>query len=134
MPNRDWPTIVRRRNRRELIAAVLVGVWVLWRDGLGLRSWPLLGAVLWVGYVMLIRAEWRADPVEGDAGVRRELVRQGELLRRAWLWYVAPLLIGAALLRPPGMFGAVALALFGIVLSIVNFVVGTKLIREARTI
>jgi hypothetical protein len=130
MQRRDWAQVVRRRNLRELAAAAVVAGLVLWRDGFGLRTAPLLLAVAFVSLVLLTVGRWRAADGSEHA-LRRELVRQGRLLQFAWLWYVGPLFVGGALYALSLKFTAVY-AVGALALSAVNFVAGTKLVREGR--
>lgn len=100
-------TRVRRRNRLEYAAALLVAVvfaaycwtapgWIT-RVGAGL---VVLGTAL-VAHALHRRGGARALP--GDPAVdwlafqRRELVRQRDLLRDVWRWYLGPLVPGLAM-------------------------------------
>ncbi|QNO26829.1 hypothetical protein EEB18_019230 [Sphingopyxis sp. OPL5] len=95
--------IVRRRNRREYIAAAIV------LAGFSLYAIILPGALLKIGSLLVIagvlvvvwqlaRRTSRPDPDAEAADVRAfyraRLVREEHMLARVGLWYLAPLLPG----------------------------------------
>jgi hypothetical protein len=117
--------IVARRNRREYVGAV-VGVagfgWIMWvgpsgiiRVGAGL----FIVAVIFVVYRLHSRGS--TPPLPAELGMRSalefhclQLVRQRDLLRSVWWWYLLPLLpgmlvvqIGRALVHPERLTGVV---------------------------
>lgn len=100
---------VRRRDLRETIAAVVVGVFFLLLAGSGFSRGSWAGAsfalllVVWAGYVpfQLRRARRKLPDPRPDLPLRIFLQRQREaalaqarMLERAWLWYVAPCTVG----------------------------------------
>lgn len=96
---------IRRRDRWETIAAIVVGVFFALVAG-GAASdgnWPRLGFALlivaWAVYIPihLRRARRQLPDPRPDLPLRSFLVRQREaalaqarMLEQAWLWYVAP--------------------------------------------
>lgn len=128
--------MVSRRNRRETIAAILVvptflfAAWFFphWATKLG--SLLIIAGAAFTQWHMHRRASARPLP-EAWAGnlldfYRGELVRQRDVLRSVWLWYVAPSVPGVVLFIcgrsiengawNPGVIVVVALVLVGIVL------------------
>jgi hypothetical protein len=127
---------VRRRNRREAIAAVLVAATFLGFAWVFPHWMTKLGALLVVAgagvtqWQLHRRASARPAP-QALAGellcfLRNELVRQRDALRSVWLWYIAPSVPGITLFLcgrsvengvwRPAVFAAVAAVLGGIVL------------------
>jgi hypothetical protein len=99
-------TIIRR-NRREYIASAFVvvwfGVWGWFAESavVALGCWLVVLGTLWVVFHLHRRGTARRQPGEQDAVsclefTRSELVRQRDLLRSVWWWYLLPFL--------PGMF------------------------------
>jgi len=129
---RDWAKTIRARNAREIGGAVVVAAMVLTTEGLTLRAAPMLAAVAWVAIFFMRYARWKASPSDGGVGVRRELIRQGHLLRAAWAWYVLPLVVGGLASWGSGVgFRAVFIA-GGAVLAVVNYKAGQRLIDEGN--
>jgi hypothetical protein len=111
-----WERRIARRNLREYVAAVVVFAgfgFVAWRD----PNWLVrIGAglvVLGTCYVvwhLYTRGSTRAMPASLAARDcldfhRSELVRQRDLLRSVWTWYLLPFVPGVAVM----MIGRVAL-------------------------
>lgn len=128
--------IVSRRNRREAVVAALMvpvflfSAWIFphWMTKLGaLLVLAGTGVVMWQ---MVRRASARALPRDLASSLldfhRRELARQRDALRSAWLWYVAPIVPGLVLLLcgrqiengrwQPSVFIVTALTMLGVVL------------------
>lgn len=103
---------VRRRDLREMIAALAVMAFFTWRAVMAQETLERVGAVIVVlGSAFIIvwsrhKASLRGgDAVRGELPVvqfcRRELARvdaQIRLLRTVWLWYVAPTIVGIELM------------------------------------
>ena len=127
---------VSRRNRREMVVAVLIAPVFLFYAWFFPHWLTKLGALLCAAgagvtqWQMHLRASARPLP-EALAGSlldfhRSELVRQRDATRSAWLWYVAPSVPGMTLFLcgrqieigswQPGLFVGVALVLVSIVL------------------
>jgi hypothetical protein len=110
----ELDTQVRRRNTLELLAGGSAGTIFLAFFGLAVRNGQhpvlllgLLTIIVATIFVMTVlqrfgKALHLPDPSvaasEFVAAHRNNLVRQRDLLRRAWLWYVLPFLVGFALL------------------------------------
>ncbi len=130
---------VSRRNRREYVAAAFVvvwfGVWAWFAESavVALGGWLVALAALWVVFHLHRRGAARrpAGEQEGMSGLefhRSELVRQRDLLRSVWWWYLLPfvpgmllILVGYSLegskrwvLLPPGIFAAVTFVGIGL--------------------
>jgi hypothetical protein len=129
---RNWPKTIRSRNLRELAAVALVAGGVLFTRGFTWRSVPLLAVVAWTTWFFVRHALWQAAPGDGGAGVRRELIRQGHLLMAAWAWYVLPLAVGALLTFSPSTPIGVIFLAAGVVVAIVNYRAGKRLIAEGN--
>jgi len=129
---RDWAKTIRSRNTREVAAAGVLAGLVLYTQGLTLHAAPLLAAVAWVAWFFLRYARWKALPSDGGVGVRRELLRQGHLLRAAWAWYVLPLVVGGLATFGGGMGFRAAFLALGAVLAVVNYKAGQRLIEEGN--
>jgi hypothetical protein len=129
---RDWAKTIRARNARELVSAGVLAGLVLFTQGLTLHVVPLLAAVAWVALFFLRFARWKASPSDGGVGVRRELIRQGHLLRAAWAWYVLPLVVGGLVTWGGGVGFRAAFIVGGAVLAVVNYRAGQKLIDEGN--
>jgi hypothetical protein len=129
---RDWGRTIRARNARELGAAAVLAALVLSAEGPRLRTAPLLAAIGWVAWFIARYACWRAKPEDGGLGIRRELIRQGNLLMAAWIWYVLPLLVGGLLSVPTAGWTRALFIGFGIALSVVNYHAGKKLVAEGN--
>src|SRR5262249_50340642 len=99
---------ISRRNRREYAAAAFVivffSVWA-WRAAsvlVALGCWLVAGAALSIAYHLHRHGAARRAP--GEQGVtsclafhRSELVRQRDLLRSVWWWYLLPFAPGMLL-------------------------------------
>ena len=133
---------VRRRDLLETIAAVVVAVFFLWAAGSGFSRGNWVGAsfalllVAWAVFVpfQLRRARRKLPDPRRDLPPRTFLERQREaalaqarMLDRAWLWYVAPCMVGLLGLTfsAPGvetgdlLYGAFVVAL-GIFIAWIN--------------
>ena len=100
---------IGRRNRREYVAAAFVVVWFsVWawfaRSAVVALGCSLVAlAALWVVYHLQRRGAARrpAGEQEGMSGLeflRSELVRQRDLLRSVWWWYLLPFVPGMLLI------------------------------------
>jgi hypothetical protein len=126
---------IRRRNRREYlgVAAVILGfgcyVWLLpgWLTKLG-SALVIVGA-LFVAWRLHRRGSPGTAPADAQgrtsiAFLRGELIRQRDLLKTVWFWYLGPLVPGMALmmlgewLRRQGAGRALAEARFNVILTI----------------
>lgn len=100
---REFESIIARRNRREIVAGVLVAV--VFAAIAAVATQPLIrvgagGAAASALYV--IQYIWRhaRDHVPEDDGLptvlhyRRSLERQRDLLKTVWRWYLGPLGLG----------------------------------------
>ena len=107
-----------RRNLREYVAAVVVVAgfgWIMWVESSGIIR---VGAgMVIVGTIFIVyhlRMQGSASSLPADLGLKSalefhcvELVRQRDLLRSVWLWYLLPIVpgmlvaqIGRALAHP----------------------------------
>ncbi len=104
---RAFETKIRRRNRREFLAAGLVtvifGVYIatIANPTMRLGSALIIAGTIYVMHRLHRRGS--ARPVPEDAEFkdcldfyRAELARQRDLLRGVWLWYIGPLVPGLA--------------------------------------
>ena len=100
---------VSGRNRREYIAAAFVVVWFsVWAwfaesAVVALGGWLVALAALWVVFHLHRRGTARRPAGEQDfmSGLeftRSELVRQRDLLRSVWWWYLLPFVPGMLLI------------------------------------
>ncbi|MBN9160870.1 MAG: hypothetical protein J0I07_07900, partial [Myxococcales bacterium] len=144
---------IRRRNVLEVLGGAIIvaaGVRIVWTE-----TRPLmiaggvamaLGALLMTS-VILLRAR-NASPPPLDAPTRdvlayerSELERQARLLERVWVWYLAPLLPGVALIYTDELLraiergepGAIATSIALFIAALLCFVVVGRLnARSAR--
>ena len=129
---------IGRRNRREYVASAFVvvwfGVWAWFAKSavVSLGCWLVALGALWVVFHLHRHGAARRPPgeQEGMSGLeflRSELVRQRDLLRSVWWWYLGPfvpglllMLAGESLERPgwdwlaPGIFVAVTFVGIGL--------------------
>jgi Flp pilus assembly protein TadB len=102
---RQFEKRIRRRNLREYLGAALgIAAYTYYFfkfDGLAVRAGSLL-VIAGVIYVV-VQLYQRAAPAELPADLaftasrefhRQELVRQRDLLRSVWSWYIAPVIPG----------------------------------------
>lgn len=112
---RAFKSQIQWRNRLEHIASALVAVvftgYAIFLDPplMKLGSVLIVAATLLVSLLLVLNG--RAAPVSGAAEDcldfhRRALVRQRDLLRSAWLWYVLPFVPGFALFMIPAVENA----------------------------
>lgn len=102
---------VRTRDRVETIAAVVVAVWFALvalgeaATGAWLASASAAWLVAWAVYVPLRLHRARRQDPGSAAGLpllqhlerqRARALAQARMLERAWLWYVAPVVVGLA--------------------------------------
>jgi hypothetical protein len=107
--NAEFERMIRRRNVREYIAAALVTVFfsvnfvrthlVGARVGYAL----ILAGTVYVMHQLYKRGSAKSAPADANFAVyvdfhRRELERQGDLLRHIWSWYLGPLIPGMLVL------------------------------------
>ena len=101
---------ISRRNRREYAASGFVVVWFsVWawfaQSALvALGGWLVALAALWVAFQLHRRGTARRpageqDVMSGLEFTRLELVRQRDLVRSAWWWYLLPFVPGMALIQ-----------------------------------
>jgi hypothetical protein len=138
---------IRRRNRREIGAGVLVQVFaigftlrLIWHGhALGVASWLGLGGLLMGTLIVQGTLLRLGRPVGPQDSLTAELLRQAELLSWAPLWYVLPLMLGGYGLLlglftdlgarlPPLVLPVVVMV--GIGVAVVNLAAGKRL-REA---
>jgi hypothetical protein len=138
--------IIRRRNRREYGAAAFAVVWYCvwaWIAGNAVVSvgcWLVALAALFVVFHLHRHGAARRPPgeQEGMSGLefyRSELVRQRDLVRSVWRWYLLPfvpgmllILVGYWLERPGGWH----LLPFGIFVAVTFAGIGLLNQRVAR--
>lgn len=147
---------IKRRNLMEYIAAVLVMAGAGWFAVMLENTLLRTGCVLIVvGVLYVVRQLYRrgsAGALPSDASLlvsvdfyRWELVRQRDLLRGVWSWYIGPLLPGMALLyigilvqRPDRAvdigLNALLVALFLVFVGAINWRAAAKLQREVDEI
>jgi hypothetical protein len=100
---------IRRRNRREYLAAVAVAVFFGWHAATAGELHAIFGSTLlalaavYVAAVLHRRGSPSATPL--DVGLlpclefhRAQLVRQRDLLRSVWRWYLLPFVPGLVVL------------------------------------
>jgi len=101
---------ISRRNRREYVAAAFVvawfSVWAWFAESavVALGCWLVALAALWVVFHLHRRGTARRpageqEAMSGLAFHRSELVRQRDLLRSVWWWYLLPFVPGMLLIR-----------------------------------
>jgi hypothetical protein len=101
---------ISRRNRREYAASAVVVVWFsVWawfaRSALvALGGWLVALAALWIVFYLHRRGNARRlageqDVMSGLEFTRSELVRQRDLLRTVWWWYLLPFMPGMLLIH-----------------------------------
>lgn len=147
---------IKRRNLMEYIAAVLVMAGAGWFAVILENTLLRTGCVLIVaGVLYVVRQLYRrgsAGTLPSDASLLVsvdfylwELVRQRDLLRSVWSWYIGPLLPGMALLyigvlvqRPDRAvdigLNALLVALFLVFVGAINWRAAAKLQREVDEI
>lgn len=144
---------IRARNNREWVAAVFVGVFFAFiaisGDGLVERVGGGLTVVGTVYVALYIRAHGTVAALPGEglacaAFYRRELVRQRDLLRGVWRWYLGPLVPGMAVLLIGGLVrsgfapGSTIAAVFVLVVfggvGLLNHIVARELTRQIDAI
>lgn len=100
---------ITQRNRREYAAAAFVVVWFsVWAWFaetvlVALGCWLVVLAALWVVFHLHRRGAARRpageqDVMSGLEFTRSELVRQRDLLRSVWWWYLLPFVPGMLLI------------------------------------
>ena len=100
---------IQRRNLREYLASAAVVLFFAWEFRQGGDPLARTGAALLIaGTIYLawnLHTKGSSRPLPGDPGSisflefqRRELVRQRDLLRSVWRWYLGPLVPGLAVL------------------------------------
>lgn len=141
------------RNNREWVAAAFVGVFfgflAITGDGLVERVGGGLTVVGTAYVAWYIRAHGRVAALPGEglpcaAFYRRELVRQRDLLRGVWRWYLGPLVPGMAVLLIGGLvrsgfaLGGLIAAVFVLVVfggvGLINWLVARELTRQIDAI
>lgn len=137
---------ISQRNRREYAASAFVVVWFsVWAwfaqsDVVALGGWLVALAALWVVFHLHRRGTARRpageqDVMSGLEFTRSELVRQRDLLRSVWWWYLLPFVPGMLLilvgysLEGPERWGLLAL---GIVVAVTFVGIGLLNQRVAR--
>ena len=102
----ELESAVQRRNRREYVAALAVGLFYGFHAVTGEELATRVGAaliVLGTAYVVVqLRRRGSPKPATPEAACvehhRSELVRQRDLLRGIWSWYLLPLTPGLAVM------------------------------------
>ena len=147
---REFVNVVRARNIRESLAAVLLVVYFGYRltvnpetvysIGAGVVIIACFGilAIAW-GVLNISESEVTARPPDQHPEHWRKLITtQAKGLRLAWLWYVLPLFLGVALMvtgrgegltSAPTIISLAVLAVVGALLAAANFSAGAKLER-----
>jgi hypothetical protein len=130
---RDWPRTIKYRNYRELTGCAVVIIGLVYLVGLTFRTLPVIAGVGFVAWFIIKHAGWQANPKD-LLGERRELIRQGRILRFAWAWYVVPCMLPMLIVRPiPLSSGMTAVFIAGaIFIAWLNYRGGSKLIEEAH--
>jgi hypothetical protein len=138
---RAFQSQINWRNRLEHAASALVVVvfsgYAIFFDEplMRLGSALIVAAALLVSLIMALRG--RAAPVSDGADEcvdfhRRALVRQRDLLRSAWLWYVLPFAPGFTLFAIPVIQNAAgdkAWTAWAMAACVVVFFVGTSVVN-----
>lgn len=140
---------VSRRNRREYVAAAFVIVWFgVWawfaRSALvAVGCWLVVLAALYLVYHLHRHGAVRRPPEEPGLTTcidfhRSELVRQRDLLRSVWWWYLLPfvpglflILIGSSPERSGRWAGGLLIAVTFVGIGLLNQRVARKLQRRA---
>ncbi|QDV37726.1 hypothetical protein [Tautonia plasticadhaerens] len=125
----EFVRAVHQRNIRETVAGLAVlplfAAWLYWQPG---SAVAVLGKVLVIlGVVVALAVTWGRLHIPGSELAayppsrhpqrwRHRMTAQAWFLRRAWLWYILPLLGGGGLvaLAPTGVSSVVGLAVAGI--------------------
>ena len=105
----DWHRVVSKRNRREYVAGAIAALAFLWFAVSAHDAWTRIGCItaiagLVIALYQLHRRAAAAEPDPAEFGTpvalhyRAELCRQRDALRSVWLWYIAPLLPGPAIM------------------------------------
>jgi hypothetical protein len=142
---------ISRRNRREYAASAFVVVWFsVWAwfaesAVVALGCWLVVLAALWVVFHLhrggtARRPAGEQEVMSGLEFLRSELVRQRDLLRSVWWWYLLPFVPGMLLilvgysLEQPGRWDLLALGIFATVtfvgIGLLNQRVARKLQRR----
>jgi hypothetical protein len=138
---------VRWRNLREYAAAAIVipvfavQAWFAETAAVALGCWLVALAALWVVYHLHRRGTARRPAGEQGATSclefhRSEIVRQRDLLRSVWWWYLLPfvpgmllIIVGRALEQPDRLAAALGAAMF---LAVIFVAIGRLNQRVAR--
>jgi hypothetical protein len=112
----DWAELARKRNRSILSTNGLLLLAYLVTFGLHWSDARFTASSLWVIYFVAVHLRWKADPKGGGVAIRKELLRQGTLVKHAWAWWHLPTLLGLrlgywwvwALYLPFGVWGAIS--------------------------
>ncbi|MBL8743387.1 MAG: hypothetical protein JNK04_19895, partial [Myxococcales bacterium] len=101
--------------------------------GLSLRLLPVLSGIGFVVWFIVKHAGWQANRSD-LLGERRELIRQGRMLKLAWAWYVVPLMLPWLIAEPVplGSFMTTVFVSGGIFIGWTNYREGKKLIDAAH--
>ena len=134
---------IRRRNRRELVAAGFVAVAFAAFAVVAHSTSQRLTAVAVVVAALLVSAfiarfgairVVRGEPTPARESLSRELRRQARLLRWVPAWYAGPPLVGLvafAAVRPRPVVGVVTALVVGVAVTVVNRVGASALDRSA---
>jgi Na+/melibiose symporter-like transporter len=147
----EFVSVVRARNVRESLAAVLLIIYFGYRLAMAPEGVHPAGAgIVIVACLFILILAWtvlnipetdlsRYPPQQHPDHWRKKMTTQAAALKLAWLWYVLPLLGGVALIvvgRGEGwnstgaMISLVALALIGLFLTMANVSAGKQMERD----
>jgi Na+/melibiose symporter-like transporter len=147
----EFVSVVRARNVRESLAAVLLIIYFGYRLTMAPEGVHPVGAgIVIVACLFILILAWtvlnipetdlsRYPPQQHPDHWRKKMTTQAAALKLAWLWYVLPLLGGVALIvvgRGEGwnstgaMISLVALALIGLFLTMANVSAGKQMERD----
>jgi hypothetical protein len=93
----DWAARVRKTNRELLVTIGFLYAAYFAVFGFQASDIRFAASGLWLMYFIAVQLRWKADPRGGGVAVRRELIRQGRLFKRAWAWFALPSLLGVNL-------------------------------------
>jgi hypothetical protein len=146
----EFVNVVRARNVRESLAAVLLIVYFAYRLTMAPEGVHPVGAwVVILACVGIVALTWgvlhvpasemsRFPPEQRPDHWRQRMTTQAVALRLAWLWYVLPLFLGVGLIvvgrgegwnSAPAIISLVVLALLGLFLAAANVSAANRLER-----
>jgi len=147
----EFVSVVRARNVRESLAAVLLIIYFGYRLTMAPEGVHPVGAGVVIAACLFIlilvwavlhipETDLSRYPPEGHPDHwRKTMTTQAAALKLAWLWYVLPLLGGVALIvvgrdegwnSTPAIISLVVLTVIGLFLAVANVSAGNKLERD----